>query len=338
MKQAIMPEPGRIDIRQVDRPAVGEDEVLLRIRRIGVCGSDVHVWHGDHPYTSYPVVQGHEFAGEVVEVGSAVRGVEPGTRATALPQRVCGECPSCRRGQWHICENLKVRGFQAPGCAQEYFAVPAERLVPLPDSFTYEQGAMVEPVAVAVHAAARAGDLAGQKAVVLGAGPIGNLVAQVAQAQGADVLITDLSRHRLQVAEQCGLQNVSDAGRESLAQAAGRCFDQAGFLLAWECAGAEATVNQAIETAAKGATIVVVGVFAERASVDLGLVQDRELTLRGTLMYQKSDYEKAVRLIAEGSINLQPLMSGHFNLEQYEEAYRAIDRQGEQLMKVFVDL
>ena len=119
--------------------------MLLRIQRIGVCGSDIHVFHGKHPYTSYPVVQGHEFSALVEAVGPGVAGIAPGDKVTAMPQVVCGRCPPCRRGDYHICDRLKVQGFQAPGCAQELWVTAADKIVPLPDGFSFEQGALVEP-------------------------------------------------------------------------------------------------------------------------------------------------------------------------------------------------
>jgi L-iditol 2-dehydrogenase len=117
MKQAIVNAPGKLEIRDAPAPRPGRGEVLLRIRRIGICGSDVHVWHGRHPYTGYPVVQGHEFSGVVEAVGEGVTGLRAGMKVTALPQQVCGACPPCRRGDYHICDRLKVEGFQAPQAA-----------------------------------------------------------------------------------------------------------------------------------------------------------------------------------------------------------------------------
>jgi L-iditol 2-dehydrogenase len=338
MKQAIMTAPGRIEIREIETPELGPGQVLLQIRRIGVCGSDVHVYHGEHPYTSYPVVQGHEFSASVVAVGAGVTGPTVGMKVTATPQIVCGECGPCLRGDYHICDHLKVEGFQAPGCAQEYWLVDAERIVPLPDGFSYEQGALVEPAAVAVHAVDRAGAVDGRDVVVLGAGPIGNLVGQVAQAGGAQVLITDLSDYRLEVARQCGLQHTSNAGKETLETAAQRAFRAAGFALALECVGVQATMTAAIENIQKGGAIVVVGVFGEKPQVDLGLVQDHELHIKGTLMYQRQDYERAVELISAGKIITAPLVSKHFPLEQYMEAYHFIEAQGDRSMKILIDV
>jgi L-iditol 2-dehydrogenase len=338
MKRATMTAPGRIEIEDVPPPSPGAGEVLLRMKRIGICGSDIHVFHGKHPYTSYPVVQGHEFSGVVEALGAGVTGVAVGRKVTAMPQVVCGQCPPCRRGDYHICDRLKVQGFQAPGCAQELWVTRADSLVPLPDDFTFEQGALVEPVSVAVHAVRRVGDVAGRRVAVLGAGPIGNLVAQTVRAGGGRVLITDLSEHRLDIARRCGLELVSNPANETLREAADRAFAGEGFDLAFECVGVEATMTAAVSELAKGGTLVVVGVFGDKPRVDVGLVQDRELQLLGTLMYQRDDYLRAVELIASGAVVTEPLMSRHFGIDEYLEAYRFLDRARDEVMKIFIDV
>ena len=338
MKQAIMTAPGEIKIHEIEAPQPGKGEVLLEIQRIGICGSDVHVFHGLHPYTSYPVVQGHEYSSTLAAVGDGVEGLSPGMKVTSMPQIVCGECAPCLRGDYHICDVLKVQGFQAPGCAQEYWVTDASTIVPLPDSFSFEQGALVEPVSVAVHSTSRAGDIEGHNVAVLGAGPIGNLIGQVAQAFGARVLITDLSEYRLRIARQCGLENTSNAAEENLATAAGRIFGSAGFDVVLECVGVEDTMTAAIDNIQKGGRIVVVGVFGEKPRVDMGLVQDRELNFHGTLMYQLPDYERDVELIASGAVKTDPLFSKHFSLDEYLDDYRFIDEQGDKSMKVFIDI
>jgi threonine dehydrogenase-like Zn-dependent dehydrogenase len=197
---------------------------------------------------------------------------------------------------------------------------------------------LVEPVAVAVHAVARAGRLAGRNVAVLGAGPIGNLVAQAARSRGAKVLITDVSPFRLGIARKCGLGHVSDASRESLADASARIFGGRGFDVAFECAGAGASLDAAVSSIAKGGTVVVVGVFGERPRVDVGLIQDRELALVGTLMYRRPDFVEAVRLMKRGGIATRPLESRHFPFERYPDAYRHIQDEGVRCMKVFLDL
>lgn len=338
MKQAIMTAPGEIEIRDIQEPVPGEGEVLLRIQRIGVCGSDIHVYHGKHPYTGYPVVQGHEFSATVEKTGKGVSDLRPGMKVTSMPQIVCGRCEPCLRGDYHICDELMVEGFQAPGCAQELWVTKADQIIPLPDTFSFEQGAMVEPVSVAVHSVRRAGDVSGKKVAVLGAGPIGNLVAQVARADGAEVLITDISDFRLDIAGQCGLENTVNPNTESLKQAVLRVFGPKSFQVGFECVGVEATMTDAIENIAKGGTIVVVGVFGEKPRVDMGLVQNNELNLVGTLMYKREDYIKAVELIDSGDVITEPLMSKHYTMDDYLTAYKFIDQARDKSMKVFIDI
>ncbi len=340
MRQAIMTEPGVIEIRNVpDLPPVERNEVKIKIQKIGVCGSDIHVYHGKHPFTPYPVVQGHEYSGEVVEVGEDVTVVKPGDKATARPQQVCGKCPPCLRGDYNICNELKVEGFQAPGTAQDFFTLPEDRVIRLPDSLSFEQGAMVEPVAVGAHSTARAGDLKGKNVLVTGAGPIGNLVAQFAKARGASrVLITDVSEFRLKKAQDCGIDFTSNASKEQLHEASKRTFGEDGFSVAFECAGIETTLDQAVQHVNKGGKIVVVAVYGDRPKVDMSIIGDRELSLIGTLMYKHEDYVEAVSLIEAGQIKTAPLFTGHFEFEKYLDAYKYIDSQGDKTLKVIIDL
>lgn len=334
-----MTAPGQIVIHDVPRPAIQDHQILLRTRRIGVCGSDIHVWHGKHPYTGYPVVQGHEVSGEIAEVGRAVTGFAVGDHVTFMPQVTCGQCYPCRHGMEHICESLKVMGFQTNGAAQDYFPLDADKVLKLPDSLTLDQGAMIEPISVAAHAIRRGGGAAGKKVIVLGAGTIGNLTAQVARASGAQaVMITDISDYKLELARRCGLDYVINTAEEALEAAIRRNFgpDRADLML--ECVGVEDTITQAIACARKGTTIVVVGVFGQKPRVDLGLVQDRELSLVGTLMYQRQDYETAIALASSGKLQLEALISDRFPFDRYTDAYRRIEEAAGRTMKVMIEL
>jgi L-iditol 2-dehydrogenase len=336
---ATMTSPGKIEFAEAAKPGYGAHDVLLRIRRIGICGSDVHVFHGKHPYTSYPVVQGHEFCGEVAEIGAGVQNFQPGDLVTAPPQIVCGKCLPCRKGRYHICEALKVIGFQAPGVAQEFFVFPESSLLKLPAGFTPETGALVEPAAVAVHAVGRAGNVAGLGVLVLGAGPIGNLVAQVARWRGArEVLVSDVSDPRLAIARQCGITHTVNPRSASVETAVTEAFGADRAAVAFECVGRAETANQAIRGVRKGGRVVVVGVFGECPTIDLGLVQDRELELRGTLMYQRHDYVEAIRCLAERGIAVEPLLTRSFPFRRYLDAYAFIEANQEHAMKIMINL
>lgn len=338
--QAVMTKPGEIEFHEIMMPVIEPDEVLIQIKRIGVCGSDIHVWHGLHPYTNYPVVQGHEVSGLIVQVGDQVKSqLTVGSKAVFMPQVTCGVCYPCRNGMEHICDQLKVMGFQSPGAAQQYFAVQASKVIPLSNAISLDEAAMIEPISVAVHAIGRAGGVKDKKVVVLGAGNIGNLVGQVALASGASsLLITDVSEYKLDKARQCGLFHAINPHkiniRDSIQTLMG--MDQADVI--FECVGVQETIHDAIRSARKGSMIVVVGVFGARPEVDMGLIQDRELTVVGTLMYQKTDYERAIQLVEDGKLKLSGLITHRFPFAQYQAAYEAIERLDGENMKVMVEL
>lgn len=337
MKQAVMTSPGKIEFRDVPVPALGAGQVLVRMKRIGVCGSDIHVFHGKHPYTSYPVVQGHEVSGVVEKLAQGVTGLSPGDPVTFQPQVTCGKCYPCTHGAYHICDSLKVMGFQTTGAASELFAVDAAKVLRLPPGMSLEHGAMMEPLAVAVHALGRGGGAAGKKVLVLGAGPIGNLVAQAARGSGAaDVVLTDVSEVRLELARRCGIDAVVNPARAELGEAVRKRFGDSKADLILECVGAQKTIEQAVAVARKGTDIVVVGVFGDRPTVDLGLVQDRELRLIGTLMYREQDWRDAIALAAAGKVNLEPLITDRFPFERYLDAYHLIEANRDKAMKVMV--
>ena len=339
MIQQVMTAPGEISFREIPVPVAGPEQILVRTKRIGICRSDTHVYHGKHPYTSYPVTQGHEISGEIAAVGSAVTGFSVGQRVTIEPQVACGTCYNCRHGRYNICEQLKVMGFQTTGAASEYFSIDQKRVDLLPDNVDDDQGAMVEPAAVAVHAVRRSGPLKGQKVVVLGAGPIGNLVAQAAKAVGAaQVMITDVSDFRLAIAKDCGTEFTVNTGTVDLGAAIEEHFGADRADVIYDCAGNDITMGQAIRFARKGSTIILVAVYAGTAHVDLAMLNDHELDLNTTMMYTRADFTEAIQFIAEGTIRLHPLMSRHFAFADFLDAYRYIDSHREMTLKVLIDV
>lgn len=335
-----MISPGVIEFNEISKPEdPGARDVLLKIERIGVCGSDIHVFHGKHPATPYPVVQGHEYAATVHAVGSGVTGISPGMKATAWPQLVCGKCGPCQRGQYNACQELKVQGFQAPGVAQDYFIVPEHRIILIPDSMTLDQGALVEPAAVGAHSTGRATGIEGKNVVVSGAGTIGNLVAQFARARGASrVLITDISDYRLDIAMECGIEGTLNVQKTPFADGVKEFFGASGFQVGFEAAGVQPSLDALMAHVEKGGDIVILGVYSENPTVNMYYLGEHELNLFGSMMYRKEDYQEAVRMIDSGKIKTGPLISRHFQFEQYLQAYQFIEEKGDRIMKVMIDL
>lgn len=339
MLQQVMTAPGEITFREIPVPEVQADQVLVKIKRIGICGSDIHVYHGEHPYTSYPVTQGHEVSGKIVRVGEYVKDLQEGQKVTIEPQVFCGRCYPCLHGRYNLCENLKVMGFQTTGTASEYFAVDASKVTLLPEEMSYDEGAMIEPLAVTVHAARRFPDLKGAKCVVLGCGPIGILLIQSLKALGAsEVMATDISDKRLALAKELGADHVFNTSREDFAKVLVDTFGRDKADVIYDCAGNDITMDQAIQNARKGSTIILVAVFAKRANVDLAKLNDSELDLNTSMMYRHEDYVDAIRLVNEGKIRLRPLMSSHFAFRDFLKAYEYIDANRESTMKVLIDV
>ncbi|MDD4850650.1 MAG: alcohol dehydrogenase catalytic domain-containing protein [Gemmiger sp.] len=339
MLQQIMTQPGEIIFKEVPVPEVQENQVKVKIMNIGICGSDIHVYHGKHPFTTYPVTQGHEVSGEVAALGKGVTAFHIGQKVTIEPQYTCGKCYPCRHGKYNLCENLKVMGFQATGTASEYFVVDAAKLTPLPQEMPYEEGAMIEPLAVAVHAVKQVGDVAGMNIAVLGAGPIGNLVAQTAKGMGAaKVLITDVSDLRLEKAKACGVDACVNTKNTNFGEAMVAAFGPDKADVIYDCAGNNTTMGQAIQYARKGSIIVLVAVFAGMAQVDLALANDHELDIKSTMMYRHEDYLDAIRLVNEEKVHLRPLLSKSFKFADYRKAYQYIDANRETTMKVIINV
>lgn len=340
MRQAILVEPKHIEFKEVAEPKAADltaHQVLVNIKRIGICGSEIHSYHGLHPATFYPVVQGHEYSGVVMAVGSEVTVCKPGDHITARPQLVCGKCNPCKRGQYNVCEHLRVQAFQADGAAQDFFVVDDDRVAKLPEGMSLDYGAMIEPSAVGAHASNRT-DVKGKNVVVSGAGTIGNLIAQFCIARGAkNVLITDVSDLRLAKARECGIKHTLNITKKTLKEAAQELFGEEGYQVGFEVAGVEVSIRSLMETIEKGSDIVVVAVFAKDPALSMFYLGEHELRLIGSMMYHHEDYLTAIDYVSKGIVNLKPLVSNRFAFEEYDDAYKFIDTHRETCMKVLID-
>jgi len=315
-QSAVLYGPGDLRVEERDIPIPQPGEVLVEVRAIGICGSDVHYYeHGRiGPYVvTHPMVIGHESAGRITEVGAGVDAGRIGQVVALEPGVPCGRCLQCRTGRYNLCPDVKF--FATPpvdGSIAQYVTIAADFAHPVPDGVGYAQAAMAEPVSVGVWAARKAGIGAGDRVLVTGAGPVGLLAAQAARAFGAvDVVVTDLSDYRLRVAAELGLRGVradQDIG------------DTVDVLL--ECSGSARALQGAMPRVGRAGRIVLVGMGEDRVAFDIPMIQNRELWITGTFRYANT-YPTALALIAEGRIQVDPLMTHTYPLERTEDALRA---------------
>ncbi len=270
----------------------------IRVHSAGICGTDMAIAAGKHPRAKAPLIMGHEFAGEVTEI-SAREGeknhIAIGDRVTAYPLLCCGTCLACRNGTPHVCSTLRLIGIDCDGAFAEYICVPLELVVKLPDDMSYAAGALVEPLAVGIHAVEMAGDAPMENAVVLGAGPIGLMVAYALSLKNVEgIIVADINPSRLERARQMGFQTVNSAS-EDLLVIVNKATDGEGTAVLFECAGSESAAGQMCELVRSRGTIVMTGVHKAPHAVDLRTLNFREITMVGARVYTLKDYEEAVR-------------------------------------------
>ena len=280
---------------------------------VGLCGTDLHIVAGQHPRARLPLVLGHEI------VGIATTGRWAGRAVVVDPTISCGECAACARGEDHVCQRLSLIGIDRPGGLAGRLRVSEAKLHPVPESLSLPAAALAEPLAVAVHAVGRAGPCLGARVAILGAGPIGLLIAMVARASGAHaVLLVEPARVRREAAARLGFQAAADP---EAAGTAGRLAD-----IVFDAAGAAAAIRDATRLARPRGVIVVAGVHGQAAAVDLRTVTFAELTLLGTRVYRPADIEVAIGLLADGVLDVTRLISRTVDLAGVPAALRSLER------------
>lgn len=339
MLRSRLVEPERVILEEVEKPAPRKGEVLVQVATCGICGSDIHAYYGRHPFIKCPIVQGHEFSGIVTELGEDVKTVVIGQRVTVIPHLVCGKCYGCQLGRSNLCENLKFTGCQSSGAMAEYLAVPSEMTVNLPEEIDFEEGALIEPLAVGVHALRRSNLEQRERVLIYGAGPIGLLTLQVAKAKGAgEIIIVELSDLRLKKAKELGASYIINPSKENVGEYIKTHFPQRGVDLIFECVGANSTIQEAVEVARKGTQIVVVGVFGKEVPIKMGWVQDHELDLLGSCSYLREDFREAIELIQKKKVNVKSLITNRFPLTKVAQAYKLIEKQKDKTLKVLLQI
>jgi len=313
----------------------GASEVQIRVSYCGICGTDLHVFHGamDHR-VHIPQVLGHEMSGTVVTAGASVQSFAPGDRVTVRPLAPCGHCPACHAGHSHICHNLKFIGIDAPGALQSLWTVPVHTLHRLPESLSLEQGALVEPIAVACHDVRLGGVASGEYVVVLGGGPIGLLVALVTRSRGARVVVSEVNPFRIKLAREFGLDVVNPLETD-LVQKIMDETGTAGADVVFEVSGSAAGAEMLTKIPRTRGRIVVVAIFSQPPKIDLFRFFWRELQLRGARVYEPEDFEAAIALAASGSLPLDRIVTAIQPLEALAEAMHELEGGGP-VMKILV--
>ncbi|WP_369167409.1 zinc-binding dehydrogenase [Streptomyces sp. R28] len=314
----------------------GLGEVELAPAYVGICGTDLHIFHGDmDARVAVPAVLGHEMSGRVVRVGPGVEGWAPGDAVTVMPLRWDGTCPACRSGYQHVCRHLDFIGIDSPGAMQQRWTVPASTLIRLPEALALERAALVEPTAVAVHDVGRAEVAAGEKVVVVGGGPVGILIALVARATGADVRVVELNPHRRLLAGELGL-TAWDPAADDVPELVHAWTGEAGADVAFEVSGAAGGVDTAVDVLGVRGRLCLVAIHPRPREVNLHRFFWRELTLVGARLYDRGDFERAVALVADGTIPAERLISKVVPLTQAPAAFEALEGGGD-VMKILVD-
>ncbi|MFH9553225.1 zinc-binding dehydrogenase [Streptomyces sp. NPDC017435] len=325
-----------LDTAPAENPPPGPGQVEIAPAYVGICGTDLHIFHGDmDARVAAPAVLGHEMSGRIVRVGAGVEDWSPGDAVTVMPLRWDDTCPACRAGHQHICRHLDFIGIDSPGAMQQRWTVPATTLVRLPGSLPLDHAALVEPTAVAVHDVGRAQVRAGEKAVVVGGGPVGILIALVARAAGAEVRVVELSSHRRRLAEKLGL-TTWDPAADDLPELVRQWTGDAGADVAFEVSGAQGGVDTAVDVLGVRGRLCLVAIHPRPREVNLHRFFWRELTLVGARLYDRTDFERAVTLVADGTVPAEQLISKVVPMAQAPDAFEALEGGGD-VMKILVD-
>jgi L-iditol 2-dehydrogenase len=341
MKSLLLSEYSHLEIADVPVPAVGAEEVLVRVEACGICGSDVHGYDGSSGRRIPPIVMGHEAAGTIAAVGSAVRGFKEGDRVTFDSTVYCGECQYCARGEINLCDNRQVIGvscgdYRRHGAFAEYVAIPQRILYHLPDHFDFAEAAMLEAVSVALHGVRVSLASGGETALVIGAGMIGLLTLQAARAAGcARVFITDVDETRLNLARQVGADEALHLSGDELAAEVKRLTGGHGVDLAYEAVGRNETVAAAIDCTRKGGTVTLIGNIVPEVTLPLQKVVTRQLRLQGSCA-SAGEYPQAIDLIASGKIKVKPLITAVATLEDGPGWFDRLHAREPNLMKVIL--
>jgi len=338
MKALLLSSYKNLELADLPAPSPAPDEVLIRVAACGICGSDVHGYDGSSGRRIPPIVMGHEAAGVIAAVGTAVKTFASGDRVTFDSTVYCGECPNCHRGNVNLCDRRQVLGvscgdYRRAGAFAEFVAVPARILYRLPDNFPFAEAAMLEAVAVAIHGVNLAQLAPDSTALVVGAGTIGILTLQALRAAGCSkVFVTDVDTQRLALAKKLGATEILLSDDSLLARILERTSNE-GVDVALECVGRNETVAASIDATRKGGTVVLVGNIAPNVNLPLQKVVTRQIRLQGSCA-SAGEYPQAIEWMASGKIQVKPLITAIAPLEEGPRWFERLHAREPNLLKV----
>jgi 2-desacetyl-2-hydroxyethyl bacteriochlorophyllide A dehydrogenase len=323
MRAAFYTKQGKFDVRDVRVAEPGPGEVAVRVAYCGICGTDLHIFHGKmDARVSPPQVIGHEMSGVVESAGPGVTDWKSGDRVTVRPLDWCGECAACKAGHSHVCMKLKFMGIDSPGAFQEIWNVKERTLHRVPEKLSLRTAALIEPLAVACHDVKTAEIKPGDFAVVLGGGPIGLLIAMTAQASGAKVLMSEPGEFRLDFAQKAGFDTVNPL-KEDLTAAVMSATNGVGADVVFEVSASEAAAKSMTELARVRGKLVTVGIYSKPPPVDLFKFFWRELRLFGARLYEPDDFDHALSLAASGKLPLESLITDVFDIDKIQKGFES---------------
>ena len=316
-----------MELREVPEPRPGEGQVKIRVAGTGICGSDLHTYHDDIGIAlNPPVITGHEFSGTIAEVGAGVSGWEAGERVVSeLGVDSCGSCIHCRAGFPNLCGSRKSGGYWFNGAFTDFIILPASNLHRLPETVSFHEGALIEPLACVVHGALELTTVGPDDLVLItGPGAIGLAALQVAKAQGARVVIAGVSRdrERLALAEELGADTVINVIEEDWKSTIEGATSGRGADVVFECSGNEEAVNIGLQAIRKRGQFTQIGLFGKAITVNFETICYKELKVAGSLGQRKESWEKALQLVSEQKVRLKPLISHILPLKRWEEGFR----------------
>jgi L-iditol 2-dehydrogenase len=338
MKAIVYEGPNILNYKEVPDVSPKPQEVKIRVKACGICGSDVHGYLGLTGRRIEPMIMGHEFAGEVVELGEGVTDYQRGNKVAVYPVDFCGECEMCKKGDVHLCLNKRAFGvLDVDGAFAEYICIPAKSCFKVADHVPYAVGSLMEPLAVAYRGVGHAGDLTGKTVLLVGTGTIGLLaLACVKMKNPAKILVSDLSDNRLEVAKAMGADIVINPGKENFKEVIESHTAGKGVDVAIEAVGAVQTVQQAMSALAFSGTAVWIGNNKQMVEINMQEIVTRELKAEGSFLYGYQEFETVVELLNSGRLNVYPLISEEITLEQAPEYFKKLAQAPGNLIKVVV--